>query len=170
MMNFHLLKKTFYKTLFPPKFGNEKIQSLYHFISQNDNDIANWEMNGLLAEFILIIKNFDKDDIEFFFEKINLWNSYYLVIISDKFLHNEVKANIKYDIGKVYARIFLHYESLDPYYLVDNLEIAIAMYQSELDLETVIDLSNKIKLLYYKRLITKQQYDYNLTFINNLNP
>ncbi|WP_126654245.1 hypothetical protein [Chryseobacterium aureum] len=170
MMNIHLLKKTFYKTLFPPKFGNEKIQNLYHFVSQNDSNIEHWEVGGLLSEFIGIIKDFEESDIQYFFERITLWNSYYLVIISDKFLEPHVKSVIKYDLGKIYAKIFLLYEDSDPYFLIDNLEIAITMYQSKIDKATLIDVMHKIELLYYKKLITKQQYDYHITFINSLNP
>ncbi|MGH1516225.1 hypothetical protein [Chryseobacterium sp. JK1] len=168
MMNIHLLKKTFYKTLFPPKFGNEKIQTLYHFVSQNDSNIGHWEIGGLLSDFISIIKDFTEADIQYFFERIRLWNSYYLVIISDKFLEPCVKANVKYDLGLIYTKIFLLYEDTDPYYLIDNLEIAIIMYSSKIDKATLIDLTHKIELMYYKKLITKQQYDHHLTFINSL--
>ncbi|REC46512.1 hypothetical protein DRF67_14665 [Chryseobacterium pennipullorum] len=169
-MNIHLLKKTFYKTLFPPKFGNEKIQSLYHFISQNDGPVERWEADGLLAEFIRIIKGFEESDITYFFERISLWNSYYLVIISDKFLDSHVRASVSYDLGLIYAKVFLLYEDADPYYLIDNLEIAITMYHSKIDKATLIDLTHKIELLHYRKLITKQQYDYHLTFIKSLNP
>jgi len=77
---------------------------------------------------------------------------------------------IKYDLGLIYAKIFLLYEDSDPYFMIDNLEIAITMYQSKIDKATLIDLMHKIELLYYKKLITKQQNDYHLTFINSLNP
>ena len=170
MMNIHLLKKTFYKTLFPPKFGNEKIQALYHFVAENDSNIEHWEVGGLLSEFIDIIKDFQESDIQYFFERISLWNSYYLVIISDKFLESHVRSVIKYDLGLIYAKIFLLYENTDSYYLIDNLEIAITMYQSKIDNATVIDLMHKIELLHYKKLITKQQHDYHLAFINSLKP
>ncbi|REC79046.1 hypothetical protein DRF60_07035 [Chryseobacterium elymi] len=168
MMNIHLLKKTFYKTLFPPKFGNEKIQALYHFVSQNDSDAENWTIDKQLREFIDIIKIFDGDDIQYFFERIGLWNSYYLVIISDKFLDSHVKTNVKYDLGKIYAKIFLLYEDSDPYFLIDNLEIAITMYDSKIDTATLIDLMSKIELLHHKKLITRQQRNYNIQFINRL--
>lgn len=170
MMNIHLLKKTFYKTLFPPKFGNEKIQNLYRFVSENDSNTEYWEVEGLLSDFICIIKDFKESDIQYFFERISLWNSYYLVIISDKFLEPHVRSSVKYDLGLIYAKIFLLYEDSDPYYLIDNLEIAITLYQSKIDKVTLIDLMHKTELLYYKKLITKQQYDYYLTFINSLNP
>lgn len=170
MMNIHLLKKTFYKTLFPPKFGNEKIQTLYHFVAENDSNTEHWEADGLLSDFICIIKDFEEGDIQYFFERISLWNSYYLVIISDKFLEPHVRSMVKYDLGLIYAKIFLLYDDSDSYYLIDNLEIAITMYQSKIDKATLIDLLHKIELLYYKKLITKQQYDYHLTFINSLNP
>jgi len=168
MINIHLLKKTFYKTLFPPKFGNEKIQALYNFVSQNDSDAENWTMDKQLQEFIDIIKIFDGDDIQYFFERISLWNSYYLVIISDKFLDNHVKTNVKYDLGKIYAKIFLLYEDSDPYFLIDNLEIAVTMYDSKIDVATLIDLMSKIELLHHKKLITRQQRNYNIEFINSL--
>ncbi|KMQ63191.1 hypothetical protein ACM46_14770 [Chryseobacterium angstadtii] len=167
-MNIHLLKKTFYKTLFPPKFGNGKIQSLYNFVSQNDSDAENWSIDGQLQEFIGIIKSFDENDIQYFFERINLWNSYYLVIISDKFLDSHVKTNVKYDLGRIYAKIFLLYEDSDPYFLIDNLEIAVTMYDSKIDTATLIDLTSKIELLHHKKLITRQQRNYNIQFINNL--
>ncbi len=167
-MNIHLLKKTFYKTLFPPKFGNTKIQALYNFVSQNDSDAEYWTIDGQLQEFIEIIKIFDEADIQYFFERIALWNSYYLVIISDKFLDSHVKANIKYDLGKIYAKIFLLYEDSDPYFLIDNLEIAVTMYDSKIDMATLIDLASKIELLHHKKLITRQQRNHNIQFINSL--
>ncbi|MBB6369437.1 hypothetical protein [Chryseobacterium shigense] len=168
MMNIRRLKKTFYKTLFPTKFGNKKIQALYNFVSQNDSDTEYWSIDGQLQEFIEIIKNFDESDIQYFFERIGLWNSYYLVIISDKFLDNHVKANVKYDLGKIYAKIFLLYEDYDPYFLIDNLEIAITMYESKIDIATLIDLISKIELLHHKKLITRQQRNHNIEFINSL--
>ncbi|MDQ0780887.1 hypothetical protein [Chryseobacterium sp. W4I1] len=168
MMNIHLLKKTFYKTLFPPKFGNKKIQSLYNFVSQNDNDAEYWTIDGQLQEFTEIIKTFEGIDIQYFFERIGLWNSYYLVIISDKFLDSHVRANVKYDLGKIYAKIFLLYEDSDPYFLIDNLEIAVTMYESKIDVATLIDLISKIELLHHKKLITRQQRNYNIQFINSL--
>lgn len=167
-MNIHQLKKTFYKTLFPPKFGNKKIQSLYNFVSQNDSDTEYWTINGQLQEFIGIIKSFDESDIQYFFERISLWNSYYLVIISDKFLDIHVKTNVKYDLGKIYAKIFLLYEDSDPYFLIDNLEIAVTMYDSKIDVATLIDLISKIELLHHKKLITRQQRNYYIQFINSL--
>ena len=167
-MNIHLLKKTFYKTLFPPKFGNKKIQALYNFVSQNDSDAENWTMDKQLQEFIDIIKIFNGDDIQYFFERIGLWNSYYLVIISDKFLDIHVKTNVKYDLGKIYAKIFLLYEDSDPYFLIDNLEIAVTMYDSKIDVATLIDLISKIELLHHKKLITRQQRNYYIQFINSL--
>jgi hypothetical protein len=168
MMNIHQLKKTFYKTLFPPKFENKKIQALYNFVSQNENKVEHWEIDGLLSQFINIIKNYNESDIQHFFNTINLWNSYYLVIISDKFLDPLVKANVTYDFGNIYAKIFLAYENLDSYFLIDNLEIAVTMYDSKLDKDTLVNVKHKIKLLYEKKLITRQQFDYNMTFINNL--
>ncbi|SHH48474.1 hypothetical protein SAMN05421866_2923 [Chryseobacterium oranimense] len=168
MMNIHLLKKTFYKTLFPPRFGNKKIQDLYNFVSQNDSDAEYWTIDGQLQEFIEIIKNFDGADIQYFFERIGLWNSYYLVIISDKFLDSHVKANIRYDLGNIYAKIFLLYEDSDPYFLIDNLEIAVTMYDSKIDIATLIDLISKIELLHHKKLITRQQRNHNIQFINSL--
>ncbi|HCA08409.1 MULTISPECIES: hypothetical protein [unclassified Chryseobacterium] len=168
MMNIHQLKKTFYKTLFPPKFGNKKIQSLYNFVSQNDSDTEYWTIDGQLQEFIGIIKSFDESDIQYFFERISLWNSYYLVIISDKFLDSHVRANIKYDLGKIYAKIFLLYEDSDPYFLIDNLEIAVTMYESKIDTATLIDLTSKIEFMHHKKLITRQQRNHNIHFINSL--
>lgn len=168
MMNIHQLKKTFYKTLFPPKFGNKKIQSLYNFVSQNDSDTEYWTIDAQLQEFIGIIKSFDQSDIQYFFERISLWNSYYLVIISDKFLDSHVKANIKYDLGKIYAKIFLLYEDSDPYFLIDNLEIAVTMYESKIDTATLIDLTSKIEFMHHKKLITRQQRNHNIHFINSL--
>lgn len=168
MMNIHQLKKTFYKTLFPPKFGNKKIQSLYTFVSHNDRDTEYWSMDGQLQEFIGIIKSFDESDIQYFFERISLWNSYYLVIISDKFLDSHVKANVKYDLGKIYAKIFLLYEDSDPYFLIDNLEIAVTMYESNIDTATLIDLISKIEFMHHKKLITRQQRNYNIQFISSL--
>lgn len=168
MMNIHLLKKTFYKTLFPPKFGNKKIQSLYNFVSQNDSGTEYWTIDKQLQEFIGIIKSFDGDDIQYFFERIGLWNSYYLVIISDKFLDSHVKANIKYDLGKIYAKIFLLYEDSDPYFLIDNLEIAVTMYESKIDAATLVDIINKIEFMHHKKLITRQQRNHNIHFINRL--
>jgi len=168
MINIHLIRKNFYKRLFPPKFGNERVQTLYNFISQNDSNFEHWELGGLLTDFINIIKHYDEKDTQHFFDKINLWNSYYLVILSDKFLDNRVKSNVTYDFGNIYAKIFLLYENFDSYFLIDNLEIAITMYSSKLELTTLIDLIAKIDLLYRKKLITKQQFEYNLSFINNL--
>lgn len=168
MINLHVIRKNFYKRLFPPKFGNERIQALYNFISKNDSNIDHWELDGLLTDFINIIKIYDEKDTKHFFDTINLWNSYYLVIISDKFLDNRVKSNVTYDFGTIYTKIFLSYENLDSYFLIDNLEIAITMYNSKLELSTVNDLITKIDLLHDKKLITKQQYNYNIAFINRL--
>lgn len=168
MINIRLIREKFYKRLFPPKFGNERIQTLYNFISKNDNNFEHWEIGGLLTDFINIIKIYNEKDTQHFFDKINLWNSYYLVIISDKFLDSRVKSNITYDFGNIYAKIFLLYENFDSYFLIDNLEIAITMYNSKLELDTLIDLISKINLLHHKKLITKQQYNYNIAFINRL--
>ncbi|SHK21415.1 hypothetical protein [Chryseobacterium polytrichastri] len=168
MINIHLIRKNFYKRLFPPKFGNKRVQTLYNFISKNDNNFEHWELGGLLTDFINIIKIYDEKDTQDFFDKINLWNSYYLVIISDKFLDNRVKSNVTYDFGNIYAKIFLSYENFDSYFLIDNLEIAITMYNSKLELTTLIDLISKINLLHHKKLITKQQHNYNIAFINRL--
>lgn len=168
MININLIRKNFYKRLFPPKFENERVQALYNFVSKNDNNFEHWELDGLLTDFINIIKIYDEKDTQHFFDTINLWNSYYLVIISDKFLDNRVKSNVTYDFGNIYAKIFLLYENFDSYFLIDSLEIAITMYNSKLDMITLIDLIGKINLLHHKKLITKQQYNYNIEFINRL--
>lgn len=167
-MNLQSIRKSMHHAFFPVRFKNEKIEKLHDFISQNDRDAEYWQLNGLLGEFINIIKNFNQDDVRFFFNTINLWDSYHLVIIADKLLDPTVKASVKYDFGFVYCRIFCLYEKLDSYYLVDSLEIAVNMYDSKLNLSMLVDLATKINLLFQNKQITKQQLDYNLSFINKL--
>ena len=168
-MNIKSLKKQFYRTLFPPRFENEKVKNLYEFISKNDSTTDFWEMGGLLSQFINIIKHFDEQAIQYFFKTIHLWDGYHLVIIADKLMENMVKENVNYDLGKIYFKIFLSYEKLDSYYLLDNLELIFKMYHSKLDIETLISIASKIKFLYQHKQITRQQFDHNLSFINNLN-
>lgn len=168
-MNIKSLKKQFYRTLFPPRFDNEKVKALYKFISENDSTTDFWEMGGLLSQFIDIIKDFNEEDIQYFFKTIDLWDGYHLVIIADKLMENMVKTNVNYDLGKIYFMIFLSYEKLDSYYLLDNLELIFKMYHSKLDIETLISIASKIKFLYQNKQITRQQFDHNLSFINNLN-
>ncbi|WP_172277616.1 hypothetical protein [Chryseobacterium sp. LAM-KRS1] len=168
-MNIQSLKKQFYKTLFPPRFENERVKKLHDFICENDSTTDFWEMGGLLSIFINIIKDFNEDDIEYFFETIHLWDGYHLVIIADKLMENTVKANVNYDLGKIYFKIFLSYEKLDSYYLLDNLELIFKMYRSKLDIETLISISSKIKYLYQNKQITRQQFDHNLSYLNTLN-
>lgn len=164
-MTLKSIQKSVHKAFFPTKFSNEKIEKLYHFISQNDNDIEYWENTNLLVEFINIIKNFNQDDVKYFFSTINLWDSYHLVIIADKLLDNNVKASVKYDFGFVYCKIFCTYEKFDSYFLIDNLEIAVNMYNSKLNLNILVDLTTKVNLLFQNKQITKQQFQHSLSFI-----
>ncbi|ASK32565.1 hypothetical protein CEY12_21845 [Chryseobacterium sp. T16E-39] len=168
-MNIKSLKKQFYRTLFPPRFENEKVKKLYEFISENDSTTDFWEMGGLLSQFIRIIEDFNEDDIQYFFQTIHLWDGYHLVIIADKLMEKKVKENVNYDLGKIYFKIFLSYEKLDSYYLLDNLELIFKMYHSKLDMETLISIASKIKFLYQNKQITRQQFDQNMSYINNLN-
>ncbi|MBK1895830.1 hypothetical protein [Chryseobacterium paridis] len=168
-MDIKTLRKQFYKTLFPPRFDNARVKRLYKFISENDSTTDFWEMGGLLSKFIDIIKDFNEDDIQYFFTTIHLWDGYHLVIIADKLMENTVRANVNYDLGKIYFKIFLSYEKLDSYYLLDNLELIFKMYHSKLDIETWISIASKIKFLYQNKQITRQQFDQSLSFINNLN-
>lgn len=168
-MNIKSLKKQFYRTLFPPRFDNEKVKMLHEFISENDSTTDFWEMGGLLSQFINIIKDFHEEDIQYFFKTIQLWDGYHLVMIADKLMENTVKTNVNYDLGKIYFKIFLSYEKLDSYYLLDNLELIFKMYHSKLDIETLISIASKIKFLYQNKQITRQQFDHNLSFINNVN-
>lgn len=167
-MNLQAIQQSVHRAFFPVKFKNEKIKNLHDFIAQNDQDAEHWQLDDLLGDFINIIKNFNWEDIQYFFKNIKLWNSYHLVIIADKLLDNNVKASVKFDIGFVYCKIFCLYERLDSYYLIDNLEIAVTMYNSKLDLNIIIDLTAKVRLLHQNQQITKQQLDYNLSFINKL--
>lgn len=167
-MNFGSLGKSVHQAFFPIKFKNEKIENLHTFISQNDSNTESWYIGGLLSDFIDIIKNFNREDIQYFFETIHLWDSYHLVVIADKLLDNNVKAIVKYDFGIVYCKIFCLYEKLDSYFLIDNLEIAVNRYQSKPNLTMLIDLTAKIQLLFQNKQITKQQLEYNISFINTL--
>lgn len=168
-MSIKSLRKQFYRRLFPPRFDNEKVKSLHKFISENDSTTDFWEMGGLLSQFIDLIKDFNEEDIQYFFKTIDLWDGYHLVMIADKLMENMVKTNVNYDLGKIYFKIFLSYEKLDSYYLLDNLELIFKMYHSRLDIETLISIASKIKFLYQNKQITRQQFDHNLSFINNLN-
>ncbi|MBT2623422.1 MULTISPECIES: hypothetical protein [Chryseobacterium] len=168
-MNIKSLKKQFYQVLFPPRFDNKNVKKLYQFISENDSTTDFWEMGGLLSQFIDIIKDFDELDIQYFFKTIHLWDGYHLVMIADKLMENTVRTNVNYDLGKIYFKIFLSYEKLDSYYLLDNLELIFKMYHSKLDMETLISIASKIKFLYMNKQITRQQFDHNLSFINNVN-
>jgi hypothetical protein len=168
-MNIHRLKKSLYIALFPLRFDSEKVKKLNQFISKNDSDTDTWKIGGLLSEFVDIIKDFTKDDIQCFFKTIKSWDSYHLVMIADKLLDGDVKSRVKYDLGMIYFKIFLSYEKFDSYYLLDNLELIFSMYNSKLDIETLISIASKIKLLYQNNLISKQQYESNMLFINNLN-
>lgn len=160
--------KSVHRVLFSQKFENEKVEKLYDFVSQNDSNTEYWHIGGLLSDFIEIIKNFNREDVEYFFETMHFWDSYHLVVIADKLLDSNVKASVKYDFGTVYCKIFYLYEKFDSYFLIDNLEIAVKMYDSKLDLNTLIDLTAKLHILFQNKQISKQQFDYNLSFINTL--
>lgn len=168
-MNIHRLKKSLYTALFPIQFDRKKVKQLNQFISKNDSDTDTWEIGGLLSEFIDIIKDFNKDDVQCFLKTMRSWDSYHLVMIADKLLDSEVKLRVNYDLGMIYFKIFLSYEKFDSYYLLDNLELIFSMYDSKLDIETLIGIASKIKLLYQNNHISKQQYESNMLFINNLN-
>lgn len=167
-LNLGSIRKSVRKAFFSPKFKNKKVEELQQLVSQNDSNIEYWYLGGLLSDFINIIKNFNEKDVEYFFETIHLWNSYHLVVIADKLLENNVKANVKYDFGIVYCKIFCLYEKFDSYFLIDNLEIAVTMYDSKLDVNILLDLTTKVQLLFEHKQISKQQFDYNLSFINKL--
>jgi len=167
-MNFRSLSRSVHQVFFPSKFTNKKIENLHTFISQNDSHSESWYIGGLLSDFIEIIKNFNKEDIRYFFQTIHLWDSYHLVIIADKLLDNNVKAIVKYDFGIVYCKIFCLYEKMDSYFLIDNLEIAVNKYESTLNWPLLIDLTTKIQSLYQNKQITKQQFVYNISFLNTL--
>ncbi|SIQ44661.1 hypothetical protein SAMN05880574_11329 [Chryseobacterium sp. RU37D] len=166
--NLRFLRRTVNSALFPIKFENKKIENLHTFISQYDKSSEHWQIDGLLSDFIDLIKVFNKEDIQYFFKNIELWDSYHLVIIADKLLDNNVKSSVNFDFGFVYCKIFCLYEKLDSYFLVDNIEIAVKMYNSKLNLNLIVDLTAKIHLLFQNKQITKQQFDYNLSFINKL--
>lgn len=167
-MSIQSIRRSVHHALFPLKFENKKIEALQHFIAQNESNTEYWYTGGLLNEFVNIIKNFDQNDIQDFFNNIHLWDSYHLVIIADKLLDNNVKSSVKCDLGQVYCRIFCKYEMFDPYYLIDNLEIAVTMYHSKLDINILVDLTAKLQLLFQSKQITRQQFEYNLSFINKL--
>lgn len=166
-MSLQSIRKSVHQAFFPVRFENEKIENLHEFISQNDSDIEYWSMEGLLLEFIRIIKNFNEKDIQYFFETIHLWDSYHLVIIADKLLDTNVRANVKYDFGILYCKIFCLYEKFDSYYLIDNLEIAVNMYNSKPDLPILVDLTGKINFLFQNKQITQQQFQHSLLFIEH---
>ena len=94
-MNLQAIQQSVHRAFFPVKFKNEKIKNLHDFIAQNDQDAEHWQLDDLLGDFINIIKNFNWEDIQYFFKNIKLWNSYHLVIIADKLLDNNVKASVK---------------------------------------------------------------------------
>jgi hypothetical protein len=167
-MNLKSIRRSVHQAFFPKRFENDKVENLHKFVFQNGNNTENWLIGGLLSDFIDIIKDFNRDDIQYFFKSFHLWDSYHLVIIADKLLDNNVKTNVQFDFGFVYCKIFCLYEKLDSYYLVDSLEIAVNMYNSKLSLNLLIDLTTKIHLLYQNKQINKQQFDYNLSFINKL--
>mgnify|MGYP000851689155 CR=1 FL=1 len=167
-LNLEEIGKSVHRVLFSQKFENEKVERLHDFVSENDSNTEYWHIGGLLSDFIEIIKNFHKEDVEYFFKTIHFWDSYHLVVIADKLLDSNVKASVKYDFGIVYCKIFCLYEKFDSYYLVDNIEIAITMYNSKLDLDILIDLTAKLHLLHHNKQISKQQFDYNLSLINTL--
>ncbi|WP_294304213.1 hypothetical protein [uncultured Chryseobacterium sp.] len=166
--DFNGIERKIYRVLFPRKFKNEKIRLLHDFVSKNDGNTDYWYPEGLLGDFIGIIKDFSPEDIDYFFETISLWDSYHLVVIADKLLENYVKESMKYDFGIVYCRIFCRYEKFDSYYLIDNLEMAINRYDSKPDIMLLIDLTSKIHLLFNHEIIGKQQLDYNLLLIKKL--
>ncbi|WP_131701458.1 hypothetical protein [Chryseobacterium sp. FH2] len=166
-MNLQSIKKSVHKAFFPIKFKNQKVEELYNFISQNDSDIEYWKNTDLLDEFINIIKDFNQHDVRYFFRTIKWWNSYHLVIIADKLLDNNVKSSVKYDFGFVYCKIFCLYEKFDSYFLIDNLEIAVNMYNSGLDLNILADLTAKVNFLFQHKQITQQQFQHSLSFINH---
>lgn len=167
-LNLESIRKSVRSALFSQKFENEKLENLHKLVSENDSNIEYWYLGGLLSDFIDIIKNFNQNDVEYFFKTIHYWDSYHLVVIADKLLDSNVKASVKYDFGIVYCKIFCMYEKFDSYFLIDNLEIAVKMYDSKLDLTILIDLTTKIQLLFQNEHINKQQFDYNLSFINTL--
>jgi hypothetical protein len=167
-LNLQSIGKSVRKAFFPSKFKNKKVENLHKLVSQNDSNIEYWYLGGLLSDFINIIKNFNQKDVEYFFKTIHLWNSYHLVVIADKLLESNVKASVKYDFGIVYCKIFCQYEKFDSYFLIDNLEIAVTMYNSKLDLNILLDLTTKVQLLFQNKQINKQQFDYHLSFINKL--
>lgn len=167
-MNLQSIGKSVHQAFFPVKFKNEKIENLHTFISQNDSNTEYWYVGGLLSDFMDIIKNFNREDIQYFFQSIHLWDSYHLVVIADKLLDNNVKSIVKYDFGIVYCKIFCLYEKFDSYFLIDNLEIAINMYASKPNLAMLIDLTTKVQLLFQNKQINKQQFEYNLSFISKL--
>ncbi|WP_292009775.1 hypothetical protein [Chryseobacterium sp.] len=168
-MKIKSLKNSFYNTLIlhHPSFNNENVERLYNFIVDKNNNIRDWN-EEYLSEFTRILKNFKPDDIQYFFENINQWDSYYLVIIADKILNSNVKAQINYDLGRLYCKIFCSYEKFDSYYLIDNLEFAISMYHSKLNLSALTDLNNKIELLYQNDSIKSQQYQSSLDLLKKL--
>lgn len=160
--------KTVHRILFSHKFKNRKIKQLHDFVSENDSNTEYWYPEGLLGDFIDIIKNFTQEEVEYFYATLHFWDSYHLVVIADKLLDPHVKANVKYDFGTVYCKIFCLYEKFDSYYLIDNLEIAVQMYNSKPNLALLVDLTAKPHLLFQNQQISRQQFDYNLLFINTL--
>lgn len=167
-MNMKFLKFILKKIFFPPRFENEKVENLYNFILQNNCDIEYWDYSNLSSDFLKLIQAFDTNDFNYFFQTIHLWKNDDLAVIAEKILGDTIKSNINYDMGNVYANIFLFYENLDSYCLIDDLINIITIYNSKLELATLINLTNKIKLLFNNNLISKEQFEYNLSFINNL--
>ncbi|WP_419868171.1 hypothetical protein [Chryseobacterium sp. CT-SW4] len=166
-MNIKSLKNSFYNTLYPPQFSNKNVERLHSFITKNNGNKDNGKNNNVW-EFIHILKAFSDKDIQYFFDHINGWDSYYLVSIADKVLDTQVKANINYDLGAAYCKVFCSYEKFDSYYLIDNLEYAVTLYHSKPDLVTLINLTNKIQLLFQNDLIKSQQYRNSMTLIKKL--
>jgi len=167
-MSLKSIRRSVHQAFFPKNFENKKIENLHRFVSQNDSNTEHWLIGGLLSDFINIIKDFNPDDVQYFFKNFHLWDSYHLVIIADKLLDNDVKINVQFDFGFVYCKIFCLYERLDSYFLIDSLEIAVNMYDSKLNLNLLVDLTTKIHVLFQNKQISKQQFDYNLSFINKL--
>jgi len=160
-----LIRKSVRKAFFKVKFDHENVDRLHTFISKNGREIKYASIDGLLMEFIKIIKKFTEKDVQYFFDTIHLWNSYHLVIIADKLLDTNVRAHVKYDFGILYCKIFCLYEKFDSYYLIDNLEIAVNMYHSKLDVLLLEELTGKIQFLFQNRQITGQQLQHSLLFI-----
>ncbi len=167
-LNIESIRQSVRRKFFKPVFDNDKIEKLHHLVSGNDSNTDYWYIGGLLSDFINVIKTFQPEDIRYFFDTIHKWDSYHLVVIADKLLDSDVKANVKYDFGMVYGKIFCLYEKFDPYFLIDNLEIAFTMYNTRPDMDILTDLKAKMHLLFRYKQINRQQFEYNLSLINQL--